>query len=206
MWRANRCRLSVTAATIALLWALSATATAQDELPDGQTNEIEYHERMLQERTAEVERVRAVAQKTAGEIADVEDRLASEPDGTLRRYLENRLENLRVLFLRRTILLRRSELKQQELGQHLDRLKQDSESGVPRPPEQKLDTRRDGLTRRLSIAESLLELITQYEQSAVTEHEKRRISRLAEAEREVIAGITAALADLEDDGPDPSQQ
>lgn len=198
MWHEYRRRLSTTTAMIALLGALSATSWAQDKSPDNLSAGIEYHERMLEQRTARMERVRAVVQKTAGEVAEVERKLGLERNPEEMQRLQVRLESLRLRMLRRTILEDRAELKRQELAEYINILKQEKDRGTPLPPEQSLQKRRDFLTRRLNRAESLMQVIREYHRLAVSDREKAHIYRLIKEQERLIADIRRATSKLND--------
>lgn len=67
--------------------------------------------------------------------------------------------------LRQNILQRRAELKQQEVAEHIAILRE----GKKLPPDESRRKRFEALTRRLERAEGLMELITEYQESAISD-------------------------------------
>lgn len=191
----NRRMLSAIALT--LIGALAATGWAQERSPDDLSAGIAYHERMLEQRAAQVERVRTAARKTAGELAEVERKIGLERGPEERQRLQVQRENLRLRLLRRTILQDRAELKQQELAEHIEILKQEKASGTPLTPAQSRQKRRDFLARRLHRAERLMQTIRELGKTAVSEREKAGISRLLKEQEALLAEIKRAITKLD---------
>ncbi|WP_306534542.1 hypothetical protein [Geobacter sp.] len=200
MWREFRFRIATLVVGTCVL--AFSPGGAQDTKPAPADDDIAHHERMLTERTTQTERARAAMAKTAGEIREVQEKLGQEQDPTVRRHLQLSLEKLRVRLLRQTILQRRAELKQQEVAEHIAILRE----GKKLPPDESRRKRFEALSRRLERAEGLMELITEYQESAISDREKKRISQLLEDQRRVIADIREAIEDLEGKDDPTGQQ
>lgn len=173
-----------------------AMGWTQKEPASGFGNEVEYHERMLQQRKADAIRAEVVRKRTSDEIAEVERTSGQEKDPKKQERLQARLETLRLTMLRRNILQQRAELKQLELMEYVAILKEETVRGTPLPPEQNRQKRRDFFARRLNRAENLLQMLITSGNAATSDREKGNISRLVRRQEELIADIKRNIATL----------